>query len=138
MLTGSGWKVFIKRGQGGGDLGVLGFWVSDASGWLLTRLVPQFLLSRWRFVTLFCFLVVVVLLITGNWEQMISEGHIGNVSAKRDKGRVELEASVPYSNFPASLSPQGSQPFRFFCFRSILTLELEVQSCLQRSKLIQR
>ena len=40
MLTGSGWKVFIKRGQGGGDLGVLGFWASNAGGWLLTRLVP--------------------------------------------------------------------------------------------------
>lgn len=36
----------------------------------------------------------------GSGGQAVSDGHVGEVPAKTEKGRVELEGSVPYSNLP--------------------------------------
>lgn len=53
-------------------------------------------------------ILVLSISVTGYWggdtrEQVVSEGHVSDVPAKRENVKKELKALAPYSNFSASL-----------------------------------
>lgn len=52
--------------------------------------------------------LILSILVTGYWggdtrEQVVSEGHVSDVIAKRESVKQELKALAPYSNFSALL-----------------------------------